>query len=313
MRTRIVITVCVALVLIAATVIWAVQRRPAQVEIDPTVTLADGPLLVRDTRTGHLAVINPDGQRRQSSANCVRAYAAAGRVLCLGIDPQSPTTYQLAVLDDHFQVTRTLPINGLPTRTRISADGRMLSFTVFVSGDSYLTTGFSTRSGILDLATDVLSTSLEDFTIDDQKPPADANFWGTSFAADDNTFYATMSTGEHLYLVQGDFAAESITVLDDGVECPSLSPDGTRLVYKKRMPDRTWQLWVYELASKQRHQLAEPADIDDQAAWIDDSTIMYAKRNPDDNNQIGVWSVPADGSGEPTLLAPDAESPAPLR
>ena len=62
------------------------------------------------------------------------------------------------------------------------------------------------------------------------------------------------------------------TVLADGVECPSLSPDGTRLVYKKRLPDLTWQLWVYDLATQRRTQLAEPANIDDQGAWLDDRT-----------------------------------------
>jgi len=117
-----------------------------------------------------------------------------------------------------------------------------------------------------------------------------------------------MSTGTHLYLVQGDFAAETITVLDDGVECPSLSPDGTRLVYKKRLPDSTWQLWVYDLASKQRTQLAEPANVDDQGAWIDDRTIMYGKLDESDGT-IAVWSVPADGTGAPTMIIPDAESP----
>ena len=104
----------------------------------------------------------------------------------------------------------------------------------------------------------------------------------------------------------------TITVLDDGVECPSLSPDNTRLVYKKRLPDLTWQLWVYDLATKQRTQLAEPGDVDDQAAWLDDRTVAYAKLD-ESNGQLNVWSVPADGSGAPTLLAENAESPIPLR
>ena len=156
---------------------------------------------------------------------------------------------------------------------------------MFVAGDSYLSSGFSTRSGILDRATGVLATSLEDFRIDGRRPPADANFWGVSFAADDNTFYATMSTGSHLYLVQGDFAAETITVLDDGVECPSLSPDGSRLVYKKRLPDQTWQLWVYRLGSRQRTQLAEPANVDDQPALARRRHRDVRKGRPDERRR----------------------------
>jgi dipeptidyl aminopeptidase/acylaminoacyl peptidase len=310
-RWKIAATAAVALLMITVTVVWALHRRTPAVQVDPALTLAGPGLLVRDTTTGHLAVIDPSGRRRQSPAECARAYAAAGTVLCLQKDPAAAGGYQLDVLDSAFRSERVVPLNGIPTRTRVSADGRMLSFTVFVSGDSYLSSGFSTRSGILDRATGVLATSLEDFRIDGRRPPTDANFWGVSFAADDNTFYATMSTGPHFYLVQGDFAAETITVLDDGVECPSLSPDGSRLAYKKRLPDQTWQLWTYRLDTQERTRLAEPETVDDQPAWRDDATVLYGKADPT-SGQLNVWSVPADGSGTPTQVAANAESPAVL-
>jgi dipeptidyl aminopeptidase/acylaminoacyl peptidase len=312
MRTKIISTVLAAALLVSIAVLWAITRRGPDVDVDPELTLGSTGTLVRDTKTGHLALVTPDGRRRQSKAECSRGYTAGGRILCLHPDPEAAGTFQLSVLDDHFNPIHEVPINGVPTRTRVSADGRMMGYTVFVSGDSYLTSGFSTRSGILDLATEALASSLEDFAIDGRKPPTDANFWGISFAADDNTFYATMSTGTHLYLVQGDFAAETITVLDDGVECPSLSPDGNRLVYKKRLPDLTWQLWVYDLAAKSRTQLAEPGNVDDQGAWIDDQTIMYGKLDESDGS-LSVWSVPADGTGTPTMIIPDAESPSAVR
>jgi hypothetical protein len=312
MRRRVVATVAVAVVLIAVAVLWAANRRQPPVPVDAALTLATRGLLVRDTGTGHLALIAADGSRRQSKATCARAYAAGGKVLCLQPNPTAPGTFQLALLNAAFDAERTVPVNGVPTRTRVSADGRMLGFTVFVAGDSYTSSGFSTRSGILDLGTGVLTSSLEDFTVDGHKPPTDANFWGVSFAADDNTFYATMATGPHFYLVQGDTAAETLTILDDGVECPSLSPDGTRLVYKKRLPDLTWRLWVYQLATRQRTPLAEPADVDDQGAWLDDRTVAYGKRD-ESTGAISVWSVPADGSGAPTRLADHAESPSVLR
>ena len=312
MRTKIISTVLAAALLISIAVLWAVTRRQPEVEIDPELTARSAGTLVRDTRTGYLAIVGSDGTRRQSKAECSRAYAAAGRIACLHWDPQAATAFELSILDDHFNPIRSLPVNGVPTRARVSADGRMVAFTVFVSGDSYLSSGFSTRSGILDLGTDVLASSLEDFTIDGKKPPKDANFWGVSFAADDNTFYATMSTGKHLYLVRGDFASKTITVLEDGIECPSLSPDGTRLVYKNRLPDLSWQLWVYDLTSRQRIQLAEHANVDDQGAWIDDNTIMYGKLNEADGS-TDIWSVPADGTGTPTMIIPHAESPSVLR
>ncbi len=313
MRTKIISTVLAAALLVTIAVLWAITRRDGEVEVDPELT-------ARLDRAPWFATPRPDTWRwsRPTAAAgrarpmCSRGYAAGGRILCLHPDPEATGTFQLSVLDDHFNPIRELPINGVPTRARVSADGRMLGYTVFVSGDSYLSSGFSTRSGILDLGTDALASSLEDFTIDGRKPPTDANFWGISFAADDNTFYATMSTGTHLYLVQGDFAAETITVLDDGVECPSLSPDGTRLVYKKRLPDLSWRLWVYDLATKSRTQLAEPANVDDQGAWIDDQTIMYSKLDESDGT-LAIWSVPADGTGAPTMIIPDAESPSAVR
>ena len=120
-----------------------------------------------------------------------------------------------------------------------------------------------------------------------------------------------MSTGKHLYLVQGSVATESLVILADGVECPSLSPDGTRLVYKKRLPDLTWQLWVMDLTTLVRTQLAETENVDDQGAWRDDQTIMYGKADPT-SDRVDLWTVPADGSGSPTKLADGAESPAVL-
>ena len=153
MKVKIISTVLAAALLISIAVIWALTRRQPELESDPELAVGSAGTLVRDTRTGQLAIVAPDGTRRASKAICARAYAAAGRIACLRWDPQATTAFQLSVLDEHFNPIRTLPINGVPTRTRVSADGRMLAFTVFVAGDSYLSSGFSTRSGILDLGT----------------------------------------------------------------------------------------------------------------------------------------------------------------
>lgn len=317
LRARVVLAAVTAAVLLAVAVLWAVTRTAPEVEVDPTADLRTPGTPVRDTVTGRLAVVRPDGSRAQTRAACSRVHAAGGRAVCLRTDPTAPGTSVLEVLGPDLAVQRSLAVNGIPTRARISADGRLVGWTMFVSGDSYTTSGFSTRSGILDLDTGVLVTSLEDFTLTDdtggrREPPTDANFWGISFAADDNTFYATMATGPDFYLVQGDLAARTVTVLTDGVECPSLSPDGTRLVYKRRLPDLTWRLEVYDLGSGRRTPLAEPGDVDDQGAWLDDATVAYGRVDPA-SGEVGVWAVPADGSGAPTRLADRAESPSAAR
>ena len=45
-------------------------------------------------------------------------------------------------------------------------------------------------------------------------------------------FYCTLSSQGKHYLVKGDIATQTATVLRENVECPSLSPNGTRIAYK---------------------------------------------------------------------------------
>jgi dipeptidyl aminopeptidase/acylaminoacyl peptidase len=195
----------------------------------------------------------------------------------------------------------------------------MASWTVFTSGDSYAANTFSTRTSILDVRTGALVSTLEDFDVrkDGQRYlPVDRNFWGVTFTSDDNTFYATMSpisTGR-TYLVRGDLAARTLTVLRENVECPSLSPDGTRLVFKKRVSASTtapWHLAVLDLATMHETLLAEQHSVDDQAAWLDDRTVTYAVPVPG-KSTTDLWQVPADGTGTPTVLLHNGFSPAPL-
>ncbi|WP_457029575.1 hypothetical protein [Kitasatospora sp. P5_F3] len=309
MKWRILTALAATLLLAGVALGYTLLRAvPAPAVPDTAVTL-DGPgLLIRDTVTGLLAMQHPDGVRTRSALPCARVYAAGGTGVCL---LESPASYQLAVLDRDLRQVRAIPLNGVPSRARVSASGRMVSWTVFVTGDSYNGGRFSTRSGILDTRSGTLAGNLEAFTVDGHPPAPDANFWGVTFAADDNRFYATMSADGHRSLVVGDFAARALRVLKDNVECPSLSPDGTRLAYKKALPDHGWRLTVLRLADLAETPLAETRSVDDQPAWLDDHTIAYGL--PHSGPGSDVWTVPADGTGGPSLLARDAESPAPLR
>jgi hypothetical protein len=78
---------------------------------------------------------------------------------------------------------------------------------------------------------------LEEFTVtrDGQRiSNKDFNFWGVTFTPDTRHFYATLSTNRQHFLVKGDIADRSVAVVRDNVECPSLSPNATRIAYKKR-------------------------------------------------------------------------------
>ncbi|HJD83700.1 TolB-like translocation protein [Kitasatospora aureofaciens] len=257
---------------------------------------------------------HPDGPRTASGTQCLRFHAAAGTGICLQAEHGAlEDTYRAVVLDDHLHQRRSFPAAGIPTRARVSPSGHLAAWTVFVSGDSYAGTNFSTRTSIVDVRDWNLRENLEDFAvIKDGRPyqAHDVNIWGVTFA-DDNTFYATLATSGQTHLVRGDLAARTLTTLHDNVECPSLSPDGTRIAYKKRVPglspDAPWRLYVLDLATGAETATAEQRNIDDQALWSDDGTLLYAL--PGDYG-ADLWTVPADGSGAARLVTKAAVAPA---
>ncbi|SDW57487.1 WD40-like Beta Propeller Repeat [Amycolatopsis xylanica] len=324
MKTRILIAATGVLVLLAAAVVYiglagSRDHDASAAGTAGAVTLTPGPRLLfvstADADRGHLATLEADGVRAVSPVSCTRVYAAAGTGLCLR--PEAGlTTYQLVVLDAQLNPKREIPLVGLPNRARVSASGHRAAWTVFVTGDSYNGGRFSTRAGTLDLRTGDLEGTLEDFAVTvDGKPyqAADLNFWGITFTQDDNHFYATMSTGSHRYLVEGDSAARTARTVRDNVECPSLSPDNRRIAYKSAVdgdPAKGWRLSVLDLATGTVTALAETHSVDDQPAWLDNRTIAYALRR--DGGHADVWAVPANGSGTPRLLVADAESPSAL-
>ncbi|MET7683542.1 TolB-like translocation protein [Streptomyces sp. NPDC005423] len=261
---------------------------------------------------------DPGGGRTASDLKCARFYAAAGTGVCLqsvpGVLRQSN---RALLLDSDLRTVRTFPLAGTPSRARVSPSGRFVAWTVFVSGESYSSAFFSTRTSVLDTRTMRLTPSVETFSINLAGEPyhaSDVNFWGVTFAADDDTFYATLNTADRTYLVRGSLSRRSVTTLVQNVECPSLSPDGTRIAFKKRILSRTdlWHEYVLDLSTLRETPLAERRSVDDQATWLDNRTVAYALPT---NGKVGgsdLWSVPADGTGTPRLLIADASSPAPL-
>lgn len=232
---------------------------------------------------------------------CQRVYASGGTMACLRATAV-PMASEVDLIDTTGKVLKTLQLWGNPSRVRVSPSGKLAAWTVFRSGDSYLAAGaFSTTAGIYDLRSGTHYGSLEDFTAYvDGRPyrSVDVNYWGVTFAADDTTFYATMASKGKTWLMRGDLTNRSLTALRENVECPSLSPDGTRIAYKFRT-GKTWRLHVLTVATGADVALAETGHVDDQPAWLADDAVAYSKQ---DNGQPGIFAVPADGSGQPRKL-----------
>ena len=54
---------------------------------------------------------------------------------------------------------------------------------------------------------------------------------------------------------------------------------------------------MLDLATLEDHPLAETRNVDDQAEWLDDATVMYAIPPPSSGTPTkDTWTVPADGS-----------------
>jgi hypothetical protein len=327
LKTKLLITLTAVVLLAGAAVTYTLQAKA----IDPpdiSIVVDPGPILLTDPgrllfrneapgpdhgKVASVSLADSLGARRVSSMRCDRFYSSAGNGFCLA-DAPGPLPSAVAVFtgSDLAELKR-VDVAGIPNRAKLSSDGRMASWTTFVSGDSYAQTGsFSTRTGILDREQDQLTSNMENIplVVAGQRHRADdVNFWGATFAAGNRTFYATVATGGQTHLVQGDFETWEARTLRENAECPSLSPDGTRIAFKKRIAQdgaRPWREHVLDLATMTETPLAETHSIDDQVIWLDNNTIAYAL--PGDRAS-DIWATPADGTGTPQLLVRYASSP----
>ncbi|WP_054571217.1 MFS transporter [Frankia sp. R43] len=267
---------------------------------------------------GRLEAVDPSrpaGPRAPAALVCDRVDERAGRGICLTYD-RVHTQGGITVFDENLAALSRLPAEGLPSRARVAPDGRLGAATTFVAGDAYNTDSYSTRTVLVDLSRGRVVADLEQFAVyrDGHRfHAADGNFWGVTFAADSDTFYATMGTADHYYLIRGHVRGRRAEILRDGVECPSLSPDGTRVAYKSRnrhgFDPATWRLHVLDLSTGVDHPLAETRDVDDQVAWLDGDHVSYAVAAGGTGPALAdTWTVPADGTGTPRLLVPAAQS-----
>ena len=280
------------------------------------------PGAVTQGRVGAVPIATPRGQRAITDLQCWRVHVAGGRGMCVNDDPGFLASFGVAFFGPDLKLEHQTAVNGSPSRARVSPDGRLGVVTMFSEGHTYAVIGsFSTETAFFDTITGKRLANLEEFKVTRNGvrfEAVDFNFWGVTFAREHGKFYATLGTGGQTYLVEGTVQSRRVRVLRSGVECPSLSPDNTRIAFKKLVsrgdgglgPLR-WRVSVLDLETLEDEFVADTRNVDDQVEWLDDETVLYAV---DDNfGPLDTWAVPANGSGKPRLFIQAGDSPTVVR
>ena len=124
--------------------------------------------------------------------------AATGGI-CVARSRSLLGAYEAQLLAADGRVRHKVALCGIPSRARVSPDGRYGATTTFVTGHSYAAPGeFSTQTLLIDMRRGETIADLESFTVSRAGrvvDAADVQFWGVTFARDSDRFYATLATG----------------------------------------------------------------------------------------------------------------------
>lgn len=299
---------------------------PPEVAVTGSAALGRAPRVVfRNTEVGSkyglvaaVSLADPGGPRAFTQVACDRVYAASGTATCLRTRRGIVTKFEALQLDADWSTVKTWALPGIPSRTRVSPDGKLLATTSFVTGHSYMQVGFSTGTEIRAVSGKDYG-DLEKFALKIEGRavnPVDRNIWGVTFGPDDDTFYATVATGGKAYLVRGSLAARTLTALREGAECPSLSPDGTHIAYKHDVggSSKHWSIAVLDLATGHEVTLTgEARSVDDQVEWLDDSTVLYGLPRSGAAGVSDIWKINIERGAKPSLFIEQAWSPSVVR
>ena len=296
---------------------------PVAVAAGNTGLPADSFVLFRNTAVGQgygmaatVALANPAGPRTIGSAPCDRVYSVGTGLVCLSTNRGLATTFGATLYGANWQQLHSWSLSGIPSRARASRDGTLVATTVFVTGHSYAGTGSSTETVIRSVAGPAKDENLEQFALivnGGQVTATDRNIWGVTFVpGQPDAFYATAASSGLHWLVRGSISNRTLTAVHDGVECPSISPDGTRIAFKKNTGSGLkphWKIAILDMATGGETILSEGRSVDDQIEWIDNKSLLYGMSRDGEAGDSDIWRITADAGGQPELYIEHAWSP----
>jgi dipeptidyl aminopeptidase/acylaminoacyl peptidase len=264
--------------------------------------------------------------RTPTPLGCNRVHASSqGSVFCYSrVKPTAPRNYSKPT---GYVYTRDFKLqkNGgeqegvILSRARMSADGKFTASTAFVNGHSYLSGPgqFSTASHIAAAQADQAPENIQRWQVlrsGSTFAPPDINLWGVTFdPLDSNRFFVTVHSNGTAHLAVGNVAARQIQIVAAGIECPSFSPDGKRLAFKKRVSTLRWAPAVLDLSTMVETVYKEARySVDDQIEWLDDRTLIYEIAPSIFNGKASTDLYTLDLRAEPaveSLWLVDARSP----
>lgn len=291
-------------------------------EVTGVIPLGDR-MVFRNTARGEgygmaaaVSLDDPAGRRTLTNLPCDRVDATVEMLSCMRIVRGIPTTFETEVMDSVQQRVARWDLPGIPSRTRVS-DGGLVATTSFVTGHSYAADGFSTET-VVHGVNGADYGNLQEFTIliDGKELSAvDRNVWGVSFLSE-NEFFATVASGGKTWLVAGNLHERTLISVTTNSECPSVSPDKTRVAYKKLRPGPGpvhWDIAVLDLDSKEEQQITLDQGFDDQLEWLDDQTLLFGQPRKGAIGDSDVYSIRAEAAAQPQLLVEHAWSPSVVR
>jgi hypothetical protein len=259
-------------------------------------------------KTSLVPLDSPGGMRLATGLICERVHFAAGRGICLTAEHGVESRYFAVLFGADFVPATRLQLGGAPTFARVSRDGRMAAASFQTAPPKEEAPFAPTETWLLDTLSGEVVADLADFKLvrdGAELVESEVDYWGVTFKRDSDGFFASVRFGGNIYLVEGSIADQRLVVLKGGVSAPALSPDESRVAYANLVSNigPTWRFRVLDLATMADTGLAETKSIDDQMEWMGGDTLLYGLATD-------IWSVPADGGGQPQPFLFGGLSPA---